>query len=178
MMLRLASDDDSDYFDTENINPSMDNRDGTRSTLEFSRITRSTEETANSRSQSEMLDWDDELSNWTSSPSENIEEIPFPERNGGRLLRALGAINLNSSEIEQETSFINSEENESVDIHSTVPNRGTEYENSNRGITWDATVPPEISEVDYQNLYRTHEENLRQRELDMERIRTPWNEFL
>ena len=61
----------------------MDNSDQIRSTLESSRITRSTEETANSGSQSEMLDWDDELSNWTSGPSESIEEIPLPERNGG-----------------------------------------------------------------------------------------------
>ena len=73
MMLRLASDNDSDYSDTENIDPSMDNRDGIRSTLESSRITRSAEETANSGSQSEMLDWYDELSNWTSGPRESTE---------------------------------------------------------------------------------------------------------
>ena len=63
MMLRLASDNDSDYSDTENIDPFRDNSDRLRSTLESSRITRSTEETANSGSQSGMLDGDDELSN-------------------------------------------------------------------------------------------------------------------
>ena len=36
-------------------------------------------------------------------------------------------------------------------------------------------LPPDISERDYEDLYNAHEENWRQRELDLERLRTPWN---
>ena len=124
MMLRLANDSDSDYSDTEDRDPSIDDRDGIGTNLRSSRLESNTDETVNSETQSEMPYWDDELSNWTSGPSERSGVIPSPERDGGRLIRAIGAINLNSSEIEQETSFINTE-GESTEANSILPNCGT-----------------------------------------------------
>ena len=60
-------------------------------------------------------------------------------------------MNINSSEIEQETSFINTD-SENSEIHSVLPNCGTVWNGSDRGITWDALLPPDIIERDYEDL--------------------------
>ena len=82
MMLRLANDSDSNYSDTEDRDPSIDDRDGIGTNLGSSRLENNTDETVNSETQSEMPDWDDELSNWTSGPSERSGVIPSPEGMG------------------------------------------------------------------------------------------------